>query len=811
MSSHLSTGRRRNVALALSRTVTAGLLGLGLATGVAMPALADAASDSAEPVVEQAPLLDSGAPAPVADIETIPDASGDPVSEGEPEAPTESGAAEAPEAAAPLEEAAPESTDEQAAGSGSVADAEGEKTTANLNRIGATEVKDELQQADDAPQEAGPNQAPLAVNDTYEMHEGTTLSVSAPGLLGNDSDPDGEFLQITSHTLPATGTLNTVDFGGAFSYTAPAGFTGDVVFAYSVRDADGATAPGTVTIAVKPAGEPVLQPPVTTADEYFYAVGTPLYIAAPGVLANDDLRGEIATVSLKYAPSNVQVQVNPDGSFLWQGAPYAAYRWFLYEVCTIGGCSEGQVTFTPAAEGEDPSGPASPPNKPPFAANDTATVVEGQTVVASPPGVLANDSDPDGDQLTVIDYATPAHGSVVIFGDGSYSYMAESGYTGPVDIFYTVSDGEEQATASLRVTVQSKTAPVAMDDHYTVVAGETLDVPAPGVLGNDSDPDGDQLALISSTSPQHHASKATWIDGRIKYTPVLGYTGSDSFTYTVTDWKGGESTATIYIDVVSPTPTNQAPIAADDHYSVAAGQTLDVLAPGVLLNDTDPDGDPLTLETVHTGPGTGPLGNWATGRIQYKPKTGFIGTDTLTYIVSDGKGGTDTGTITITVTPAPVLPHAIDDAYQATSGKALEIAAPGLLGNDVCNEPWTPTLNGAGDPLNGTLNWNADGSFTYTPDAGYVGEDGFGYQMSCGTGLYTGEVVITVGAAVSEEPGRPDGSDTPAPGTPAAQPNGDVLARTGSSAQPEMLLAAGIAILLGIIAAFGASRRRARR
>ena len=234
-------------------------------------------------------------------------------------------------------------------------------------------------------------------------------------------------------------------------------------------------------------------------------------------------------------------------------------------------------------------------------------------------------------------------------------------------------------------------------------------------------------------------------------------------------------------------------------------------APGPLLNDIDPDGDPLTLVTVQTTPNSGTTGTWMNGQFEYIPKTGFIGTDTLTYIVSDGKGGTDTGTITITVTPAPVLPHAVDDAYQATSGKTLEIAAPGLLGNDVCNEPWTPTVNGAGDPLNGTLNWNADGSFTYTPDAGYVGEDGFGYQMSCGTGLYTGEVVITVGTAVSEEPGQPDGSDSPAQGTPAAQPSGDVLARTGSSAQPEMVLAAGIAILLGIIAVLGASRRRARR
>ncbi len=810
MSSHLSTRRRKGVALALCRTVTAGLLGLGLATGAALPALADAASDSAEPVVEQAPLPDSDAPAPVADIETVPDASGDPATEGEPEAPTETGTAEVPEAETPLEEAAPESTDEQTADSGSVADAGGEKTTANLNRIGAAEVKDEPQQAGDAPQEAGPNQAPLAVNDTYEMHEGTTLSVSAPGLLGNDSDPDGEFLQITNHTLPATGTLNTVDFGGAFSYTAPAGFTGDVVFTYSVRDADGATAPGTVTITVKPAGEPVLQPPVTTADEYFYAVGTPLYIAAPGVLANDDLRGEIATVSLKYAPSNVQVQVNPDGSFLWQGAQYAAYRWFLYEVCTIGGCSEGQVTFTPAAEGEDPSGPSGPPNKPPFAANDTATVVEGQTVVASPPGVLANDSDPDGDPLTVIDYATPAHGSVVIFGDGSYSYMAESGYTGPVDIFYTVSDGEEQATASLRVTVHSKTAPVAVDDHYTVVAGETLDVPAPGVLGNDSDPDGDQLALISSTSPQHHALKATWIDGRIQYKPIIGYTGPDQFTYTVTDWKGGESTATIYIDVVSPGETNHAPVAVDDKYTVAAGETLTVPAPGLLANDTDEDGDALTVAMVQSAAHAEVQSVQFNGALVYKPEPGFTGVETFSYRVSDGVDSRF-AQVSITVTAAPAQPHAVDDAYQATTGKTLEIAAPGLLGNDVCGEPWTPTVHGAGDPLNGTLNWNADGSFTYTPDAGYVGEDGFGYQMSCGTGLYTGEVVITVGAAIPEQPGQPNGSDNPTPGTPTAQPSGDVLARTGSSAQPEMLLAASIAILLGIIAVLGASRRRARR
>ncbi|WP_217697922.1 Ig-like domain-containing protein, partial [Sinomonas mesophila] len=193
------------------------------------------------------------------------------------------------------------------------------------------------------------------------------------------------------------------------------------------------------------------------------------------------------------------------------------------------------------------------------------------------------------------------------------------------------------------------------------------------------------------------------------------------------------SGADAFVTKLSPVAAaNQPPTAVDDAYSTAEDTALVEPAPGVLGNDTDPDGDPLTAVLV-AGPGNGTLTLNADGSFSYTPNANFNGTDTFTYKANDGTADSNTATVTITVTAANDAPTAVDDAYSTAEDTALVEPAPGVLGNDTDpdGDPLTAVL--VAGPGNGTLTLNADGSFSYTPNANFNGTDTFTYKANDGT------------------------------------------------------------------------------
>jgi VCBS repeat-containing protein len=245
-----------------------------------------------------------------------------------------------------------------------------------------------------------------------------------------------------------------------------------------------------------------------------------------------------------------------------------------------------------------------------------------------------------------------------------------------------------------------------------------------------------------------HGTLTLNANGSFTYTPDANYNGPDSFTYKASDGTLTSNLATVTLTV---TAVNDAPTAGDDAYSTAEDTALTVAAPGVLGDDSDPDGDPLTAVLV-TGPSHGTLTLNANGTFTYTPAADFNDTDTFTYKASDGSAQSNLATVTITVTPVSDPPTATNDTYTTNEDTPLTVPAPGVLGNDTDpdGDPLTAVL-GTG-PGHGTLTLNADGSLAYTPAANYNGPDTFTYRASDGTttsGLATVTLTIT---AVNDPP-----------------------------------------------------------
>jgi hypothetical protein len=166
--------------------------------------------------------------------------------------------------------------------------------------------------------------------------------------------------------------------------------------------------------------------------------------------------------------------------------------------------------------------------------------------------------------------------------------------------------------------------------------------------------------------------------------------------------------------------------------TVAEDGSVLIAAADLLGNDSDADGDALTIASV-TSPSNGTLTDNGDGTWTYAPAANYFGADAFTYEISDGNGGTATATVNVTVTPVNDAPTAGDDALVTDQDVALVISAADLLGNDSDIDGDSLSVTGFSDPANGAITDNGDGTWTYTPDAGFFGTDTFDYTVSDGT------------------------------------------------------------------------------
>jgi len=428
-------------------------------------------------------------------------------------------------------------------------------------------------------------------------------------------------ITVTSNTAPSHGTV-TMKPDGTYTYTPASGWSGPDSFTYTITDQYGNTDTATVRIVIDP---------LAVNDSAVTTVNKPV---TSGVLPND--LGTGLTVTGNSQPSHGTVTMKPDGTYTYTPSPdFSGPDSFTYTITDVDGQTSTatvNIVINPQAIDDHNSTHIDEP-------------VDGR--------VLPNDI---GTGLNVTSNTQPSHGTVTMHPDGTYTYTPTKGWSGPDSFTYTITDVDGQtSTATVYLNVGLK----ANDDQNRTIVEKPKDGTT---LIND---EGTSLKVTNYTQPTH-GKVVVNPDGTYTYTPEKGWSGPDSFTYTVTDPFGQTATATVWI-IIDP-----------QAYNDSASTTVNVPARGSLLSNDDGTG---LVVTSHTQPSHGTVTVNPDGTYVYIPAPGFTGTDTFTYTITDVDGQTSTAVFTVVVTgpapPPPVAPTGGSVGSARVSG--LAVAGVGLL------------------------------------------------------------------------------------------------------------------------------------
>ena len=411
---------------------------------------------------------------------------------------------------------------------------------------------------------------PVARPDSYPAEgdpaitPGTTTRLE---VLANDTDADRDPLSIVSFDSPSAkgGTVKLSADGTALRYSPAVGFTGTDTLTYTVSDGKpGGTDVGEVTITVT---APADQPPAFTqaAANSFQAVPSGTQLTA--LSAEDPDAGDVLRYSVTSGFLPVGVTLRPLAGTFGPGVPVNAGTTDATYTVTVS-VSDGKLLNVTPQTLVIVVHPQPRVDRAPTPMADAVSTPNGVPVTVD---VLANDTDPDGDPLTIsaFDPTSVGGGTVSCTTATGCTYTPAPGTRGDDTFTYTVSDGLLTATTTVTVTVDTAQTPTvtARDDTATTIT------PSPVVIkvtGNDTDSAGYALAASAATQPSHGA--VTCSAATCTYTPSPGFTGDDTFTYVASDSQGGSGVATVAVAVVAATiPT----IAANtDLLSTPAGRTV---------------------------------------------------------------------------------------------------------------------------------------------------------------------------------------------------------------------------------------------
>ena len=566
-------------------------------------------------------------------------------------------------------------------------------------------------------------------NDIYATDDASTGDEGAAqtgNVTDNDNDPEGDNLTAAELEGPANGTL-TLNTDGSYTYTPDSGFTGNDQFTYKVCDNGSPQAcdSATVYLTVLEVQEPplVLPNPLTIPQDSTGTICMPILDLNEG----DTFTSTLCTGS----PSNGTATPSVNGNELCiTYTPDSGYNG-TDEICVIvcdqtGLCDtvDIPVTIVPELLPIDST-------QPPVVIVPLVVIPEDSTVTICAPIVDANVEDTHS--VTICEQ--PQNGTATASVDNSNNTLCltiepDNNFTGTDSVCVIVCDQTglcDTVTIAIEV-IDSNDPPLAIDDIATTQAGSPV---TGNVLTNDDDPEDDNLAV--TTTPINPIGGTVTIDssGNYTFTPDPGFTGDASFSYEVCDDGSPQEcdTATVVINVIDNSdPGNNAPTGVEDNFVMENDNDL---TGDLLSTDSDPDGDNLTITTTPVdNPTTGTLTINPDGTFTYQPDSTFTGEDSFKYEVCDDATPKACDTVEVTI---EILEGDGDNDIYATDDVSTGDGGKNQTGNvtDNDNDPEGDnlTVTELEGPTNGSLTLNSDGSYTYTPDNGFTGNDQFVYKV----------------------------------------------------------------------------------
>ncbi|MEW5849828.1 MAG: Ig-like domain-containing protein [Myxococcota bacterium] len=574
----------------------------------------------------------------------------------------------------------------------------------------------------------GANDPPVVADDEFTVYEDGRISILTAELTANDVDEDGDELTVTAVTTPAHGTATLADTGVV--YVPEANFHGSDSFQVTISDGqDSATS--TVNITVTSINDiPLAANDTAETDE-----DTPLLISDATLLANDtDLDGDDLRIT---AVGNAvhgtvtlvtgQITFTPEADFVGEAS-------FEYSVKdNTPATSTGVVTVT-----------VLPLPDVPRAVDDLFTLAEDTPLTVTVAELMANDVEPDGDPLSFVSVGN-AIGGTVTAENGDITFTPTAELVGNATFEYVISDGTSEDTGLVRVTyTRVNDPPVANPDTATTDEDTPVNVHVTVVTANDLDPEGAPLRVIAAVPGEHGTVSLS--GGQLRFTPEADFHGEASFGYRLADDVNNTVETTVTVTV---NPVNDTPVANDDAFNVAEDARLELQASDLVANDTDVDGDSLTVSAVSM-PFNGTV-SLEQGAITFTPTAGFSGVASFTYTLSDGIT-TDTAQVSVAVGAVNDPPVAVDDVVTTNEDTEVQVAGTTLLGNDA--DPDTASLIfGAISNVTGGTAEVVGGTVTFTPDPNLngTGAGGFDYEVSDGEFTDVGHVRVDI-TAVNDLP-----------------------------------------------------------
>jgi len=450
---------------------------------------------------------------------------------------------------------------------------------------------------------------PVATPQTVTTAQDTPKSITLTG-----TTTDGGTLTYIIQNQPAHGTLGTLS-GGTVTYTPAEGYVGADNFTFIAQNGAVASDPATVSINVTQGNRAPVATPQTVA--------TTVNQSKLITLAGTDADGNNLTYAISSGPSHGTLGTLNGGAVTYTpDEGYVGPDSFAFTA------SDGLATSAPAtvsinvAEG----------NHAPVATPQTVSTVENQ----SKPMTLSG-TDADEDSLTYAISSGPSHGTLGTLSGSAVTYTPDEGYVGPDSFTFTASDGlatSAPATVSINVT-QGNRAPIATPQSVTTAENQSKPITLSG-----TDADEDNLTYAVSSGPANGTLSAV-SGATVTYTPAAGYSGPDSFTFTVSDGKVSSTPATVSITVTS---VDDKPVG--NPQTVTTKQEIPV---GITLtgSDVDTPANQLVYE-VQTNPAHGTLtGNGSS--LTYTPDYNYVGSDSFTYVVNDGNSDSEPVTIQLQV------------------------------------------------------------------------------------------------------------------------------------------------------------------